>query len=163
MTMLLSEAVIVRVQRVAGKKNWFVIDAVPKMLGYGDIGEWLADEVSDDLSRIVQGAKLMGIHDDEEIPRDDPRFNSRANIAGADPEFCNEPDFVVVKQPKGERDCPKDLYLCAMLINRPESVFFEYSAKAVYGAAFTWQGLYDEWTRISESHVADIAKTEETV
>ncbi|MCA9232809.1 MAG: hypothetical protein KDA57_19320 [Planctomycetales bacterium] len=129
MTMLLLVGAMVRVRPVTGKKNWFAIDAVPKIHSYADLGDWLIDEMADNVSEIVRGAKLVGIHDDESILEDDPRFNFEAGVAGEDPEFQNEPAFVVVRQLKRPPHRPEDLYLCAMLVNAPEVAFLEYSAK----------------------------------
>jgi hypothetical protein len=155
MTMWLLSALIAPVKPVAGKKNWFELDGIPKYLGYGDIGEWLGDEIQDvpDGSKIVADAKLLGIHDNNNLLQDDPRFNHRANIAGDDPEFGNEPEFVVVKK-------SSSLYLCAMLINAPESAFFDYILKFVYPHEAEWQGQPDEWKRLDPRLAKEYADEE---
>lgn len=154
MTMWLNSGIVTPVFPVTGKTGWFKIDGISKILGYENIGEWLCDEVPDQdaifakkgSGGIVKNAKLVGIHDNEELMRDDPRFNHLANTAGDDPEFSNEPEFVIVKQCKGPVR-PSDLYLCGLMVNVPESLFYEYIAKTVYGEAYEWQGLYNEWKR----------------
>lgn len=155
MTMWLLSAVMAPVKPVSGKKNWFELDGIPKSLGYADIGEWLSDEIQNlpQGSKIVKNAKLVGVHDNNNLLTDDPRFNHRSNIAGDDPEFQNEPEFVIVKQ-------RPDLYLCAMMVNAPESVFFEYAFKAIYPHKTDWQGEPEEWRRIDPKIVKEYADLE---
>lgn len=158
MTMILHEQVMFPVKPVPGRDGWYQIDGVPKDLGYGDIGDWLGDELSGggtSPSTIVEGAKLAGIHEYLDVTSDDPRFNHRATIALNDDDGQgSEPDFVIVNR------AGKEL-LCAMLINVPESVLFKYVFSTIYAGVTEWQGVGDEWKRMdkktAKAYEADVA------
>ncbi|MDD2809049.1 hypothetical protein [Rhodoferax sp.] len=159
MTMLLHEKVMFPVKPVPGRDGWYQIDGVPKDLGYADIGDWLGDEVycvavQNRSSEIVEDAKLAGLHDNQKVTSEDPRFNYQANVASNEDEGDGgEPDFVVVKRRSGE-------LLCAMLINVPESVLLKYVFSTLYPGATEWQGVGDEWKRMdkmtAEAYEADV-------
>lgn len=144
--MILTEKVMFPVKPVTGQDGWYQIDGVPKDLGYGDIGDWLQDELSGggkNASVIVEDAMLAGVHDHRDIMSEDPRFNHRAAVATneGDQYYENEPDFVVVKRHDGE-------LLCAMLINAPEGILLKYIAHTMYPGVHEWQGGADKWTRM---------------
>ena len=154
MTMILHEQVMFPVKPVPGNDGWYQIDGAPKALGYGDIGDWLQDEVCcGSPSVIVENARLAGIHDHPDLPSEDPRFNHRATVAlnSHDGDYGNEPDFVIVKQKDGT-------LLCAMLVNAPEWVLFRYIFEVMYPGKSDWQGEASEWKRMDKKHAVAYEK-----
>lgn len=115
MTMLLMNVVWFPVVPVADKEGWFEIAGRAVLTCEAEVLEYIEAFAYPEGAQ-VPDAKLVGIHDNEEIMADDPRFNYQD-----DPE---EPGFGVVKfkpaagvwQHRG-----------VMLVNAPEQVLFEYA------------------------------------
>lgn len=158
--------IVMPVVPVPGRKGWFQIEGVPKILGYPDLGAWLRDETrmagslfaTTKSGGVVKNAKLVGIHDNEGVVTNDSRFNQKSTIAGDHPEFLNEPKFAIVKWTKGPAHLA-DLYLCGLIVNAPEADIYMYTAKNVYGASYGWQGLHLDWPR-SKISLATSAKSQ---
>jgi hypothetical protein len=108
MTMLLYSVLTFEVRK-AKRKGWFEISGAPELSDYADVGEFINNYAEDGHKR-VDGAKVFGFHNNEDVMESDPRFNHEDN-----PE---EPGLAVVKT-------GKDTYLAAMVINVPEAVLFE--------------------------------------
>lgn len=154
MTMILHEQVMFPVKPIPGNDGWYQISGAPKALGYGDIGDWLQDEVcGGSPSVIVEDARLAGIHDHPDLPSEDPRFNHRAFVAlnSHDGDYQSEPDFVIVKQKDGT-------LLCAMLVNAPEWVLFKYIFEMMYQDKSDWQGVGGEWKQMDKKRAVAYEK-----
>ena len=145
--MWLETGLIFPVKRCTARgAKWFEIDGVPKELHYGSIGDWLSEECDETL---VKGAKLVGIHDQDELLSDDPRFNHRRN----EPFEDDTPGFVVLHYPKNDGRG----YLGALMVNTAETHLFRYMLRYIYpndGDSKTkmlWEGVPGEWLQNTPS------------
>ena len=112
MTMLFNNVVWFPVVPVAGKRGWFEIAGRAVLTCECDVMEYINSMGEDK----VEGAKLVGFHDNEDIMARDPRFNGFFDT--------EEPGFGVVEYivARAERQ-----HRGIMLVNAPEQVLFEYA------------------------------------
>jgi len=144
MTMWLLDAMIAPVIPAPGfEAGYFQLDGVPKINYTSELWEWIEEEGRE---CIVPGAKLVGIHDSQNLMNDDPRFNRMSTPAETpfdeddDDSLAPEPEFAIIRKPDGT-------YLCAMLVNAPEMEFFRYMLRNFYGYGdgIEYQGVKGEW------------------
>ncbi|MGP8476426.1 hypothetical protein [Burkholderia sp. PR2] len=125
MTMLLYKTAVAPL-REAGQKGWFIVDGLGGVTDYDDAGFAVSELTSPpnfvkDVSwTLVADAKVVGLHDDEEVSAEDPRFNQEA-------EQLHE--FGVVRSPTGR------LYML-MSINVPEALLMPAAELSYDGNTF---------------------------
>lgn len=150
MTMLLLSIVRFPVTPVPKLPGWFQIAGRAVPTCESEVLEYLEAVAYRDGDRIIPDAKLIGIHDNESITTDDPRFNYEME-EGAD---NDEPDFAVAQY---TNDNGEVKYEAAMLINEPERILLEF-------ARDTWDAPHDaerfpDWKAGSrEAAAADFAR-----
>ena len=116
MTMLLNNVVWFPVVPVADKEGWFEIAGRAVLTCESDVLEYIEAFSNMEEARVM-GAKLVGMHDNEDIMTDDPRFNYENDEE-------DEPGFGVVRF---ETKAGGLQYRGVMLVNAPEQVLFEYA------------------------------------
>lgn len=122
MTMFLMNTVQAEVEPVLGQAGWFQLNG-KGILREMQPCEELLNECRD-LGSLVDGAKLLGLHDvDSDIERQDPRFNDE-----------DEPGFGVVKHDAG--------YTMYLSCNRAEYVLFRFLVPMSGGEKFDTE--YDD-------------------
>jgi hypothetical protein len=108
------------------REEWFVID------GFGGVIEF--EDAKDAVDELTSGpeanawtmlgdAKVVGLHDDEEVTEEDPRFNHEADETG----------FAVVRAPDG------GVYLL-MAVNVPEALLMQAASIAANGRSLEFGG-----------------------
>lgn len=125
MTMLLLSIVRFPVTPVPKRPGWFQIAGRAVLTDGTEVLDYLESD------SIITDAKLVGIHDNECITTDDPRFNYDM-MEGVENE---EPDFAVAPY-TDENGVVK--YQAVMLINEPERVLLEF-------ARDTWDAPQDAY------------------
>lgn len=129
MTMLLLSIVRFPVTPVPKRPGWFQISGRAVPTCECEVLAYLEAVVFKEGDRIIPDAKLIGIHDNESITTDDPRFNyeMEPGVENDEPEFgvatFTDPNGVV-------------RYEAAMVINEPERVLLEF-------ARDTWDAPHD--------------------
>jgi hypothetical protein len=122
MTMLLYRTAVAPLSK-ADREDWFTI------AGVGGVTEWddakfLVNDVTDGPDEVrwdhLKDAKVVGLHDDDEVTQDDPRFNG---------EDDDESNFAVVRSPSG------NVFL-AITINVPEALLMQKADFAPGGKTF---------------------------
>ncbi|WP_296658560.1 hypothetical protein [Paraburkholderia sp.] len=108
MTMLLYKTAVAPLTETE-RQGWYAIAGTGGVTEFEDAGHLINDlTVGADAWTHLEGAQVVGLHDDSEVTEDDPRFNHEADDDG----------FAVVRSPLG------GLYL-AMSINVPEALLMQ--------------------------------------
>ncbi|MFL9913962.1 hypothetical protein PQR75_00845 [Paraburkholderia fungorum] len=122
MTMLLLRTAVAPLKETESN-GWFAIAGLGGIIDYDD-AKFLVDDVTSGSSNVwihLEGAKVRGLHDDDEVTQDDPRFSDESDVT----------NFAVVRSPKG------DVYL-AMTINVPEALLMQKAAFSQDGTSFVF-------------------------
>jgi hypothetical protein len=120
MTMLLLSIVRFPVTPVSKRPGWFQIAGRAVPTCECEVLAYLEALVYKEGDHIIPDAKLVGIHDNEAITNDDPRFNYEMEPGAEN----DEPDFAVAEY-TDEQGVVK--YQAAMLINEPERILLEFA------------------------------------
>lgn len=116
MTMLLMNVVWFPVTPVADKEGWFEVAGRAVLTCESDVLEYIEAFTHLEGARVLD-AKLVGMHDNEDIMSDDPRFNYENDEE-------DEPGFGVVRF---ETTAGGLQYRGVMMVNAPEQVLFEHA------------------------------------
>jgi hypothetical protein len=112
------------------REGWFAIDGFGGVIEFEDAKHAVDDLTSGPETNawtLLDDAKVVGLHDDEEVTADDPRFNYEAD----------ETSFAVVRAPDG------DVYLL-MAVNMPEALLMPAANVALGGRSFEFGGKQPE-------------------
>ncbi|CAG9185036.1 hypothetical protein [Cupriavidus pinatubonensis] len=109
MTMLLMSCVSVQL-RTSSKKGWFELSGEVREDEAVNVEDWIADNLEDGMYERVDGAKIVGIHDDVDLEIDDPRFNGERD------------DSAIVV-----RDTREDTYFLFLDVNVPEAALLRHA------------------------------------